>query len=99
MDGNSNYIIKSLPELEKSAAELANYNQKLTNNISSLKYIINQIQTNWENSDGRDIESIMKNLNTLMNTMSENIQPVIAKYVETLNNMVAETKIIQSRGE
>lgn len=93
----STYDIANVPALENSSANLANYNQQLTNNIKSLEYVMNSINQNWQNESGNDINSIMNNLNNGINTLSENIQPVIGKYVETLNQIVVETKVNQNR--
>lgn len=96
-DGGSTYDIANIDALENSASNLANYNQQLTNDIKSLRYVIKAVNENWQNEAGNDIQSIMANLNTGMQTLCDNIQPVIGKYVETLNQMVAETKINQGR--
>lgn len=93
----SSYNIANLDALQNSSANLASYNQQLTNDIRSLQYIINAVRENWQNEAGNDIGSIMHNLNEGMKLLSDNIQPVIGKYVETLNQIVVETKINQGR--
>ena len=93
----SDYRIESIDRLENSAGNLASYNQQLTNDADSLKYIMNSIESNWENSEGQDIQSIMKNISDAIAVLSESIQPVIATYIENLNTIVAETKVNQSR--
>ena len=97
MDGYSTYNIANVDALEHSSSNLANYNQQLTNYIKSLEYIIKSVRDNWQNESGNDLESIMSNLNTGIRTLSESIQPVIGKYVETLNQMVVETRANQGR--
>lgn len=94
---SSTYEISSIDGLENSAGTLANYNQQISNNIASLKYVMNAVQENWENSDGQDINSIMTNLNDAIKSLSEEIQPVIATYVKSLNQIVTETRATQSR--
>lgn len=93
----SNYDIASLSGLENSAARLAKYNQEISNNASSLQYVVNAIRENWENEQGKDIESVMTNLNDAIKTLSEEIQPVITTYVESLNRIVTETRANQSK--
>ncbi len=94
---SSSYEIVSLDRLENSAGNLASYNQQISNNIGSLKYIMKAILENWENEAGQDISSIMLNLNDAIKTLSEDIQPVITTYVKTLNNIVTETRANQNR--
>lgn len=97
LEQGSNYYIASLDRLENSAANLASYNQQITNNASSLTYIVNSVRENWENENGQDIESILANLNDAIRVLSEDIQPVISTYVETLNRIVTETRLNQGK--
>ena len=94
---SSNYEIASVDALENSASNLANYNQQITSNVKTLEYIISAVRENWQNESGNDIESIMANLNSADKTLTETIQPVISKYVETLNQIVLDTRATQSR--
>lgn len=95
--GYSNYEIASLERLENSAGNLANYNQQITNNARSLQYILTSIQENWENEQGQDVDSVLKNLSDAIKTLTEDIQPVISTYVESLNTIVTETRTTQGR--
>lgn len=97
LDAGSSYYIASLDRLENSAANLASYNQQITNNARSLAYIVNSVRENWENENGQDIESILANLNDAIRVLSEDIQPVISTYVETLNRIVTETRLNQGK--
>lgn len=95
--GGSSYEIVSIDRLENSAGNLANYNQQITNNVGSLKSVMNAMSENWENEDGQDINSILLNLNDAIKSLSEEIQPVITTYVKSLNQIVAETRANQSK--
>lgn len=96
-DSSSDYKIENLENLETSSANLAKYNQQITDNVNSLNYILKSIRENWENEAGEDIQSILLNLNDNISTLKNEIQPIIAKYVDTINQIVTETRINQNR--
>lgn len=91
------YEIRNVDELENSAANLATYNQKITNNASSIKWVLGQIQENWENEAAADLASIIEGLTECINNLNNTISPTIAKYVTTMNTLVAETRRNQSQ--
>jgi len=93
----SSYELSNLDQLESSAANLARYEQQIANNVKSLGFIINSVKQNWENEAGEDIQSILLNLNANISTLGDEIQPVIRKYVEAINQIVTETRLNQSR--
>lgn len=93
----TNYDIANIEALQNSTSNLANYNQQLTNDIESLRYIIKAIRQNWQNEAGADLESITNNLDNGIKTLADGIQPIIRKYVETLNQIIAETNANQGR--
>lgn len=93
----SNYEISNLDQLENSAANLAKNDQQIANCTRSLEYIIKAVQQNWENESGEDIQSILLNLNNNISTLRDEIEPIIRKYIETLNQIVAETRLNQSK--
>lgn len=93
---NGNYDINDLNRLEESASNLAKYNQSLTNDASSLNYIMKTINENWQNEAGADLLSVMESLKNALGTMEDDIQPMITKYVAIINEIVVETKQNQS---
>lgn len=95
--GQSTYEIGDLNQLENSAASLARYNQEITNNTSSLSYILRSVNENWQNEQGQDIQSIMTSLEDSIRVLNEDIQPILKEYSTTINNVVTETRATQSR--
>lgn len=91
------YDIKSIDNLESSAATLASTNQKVSTDVVSLTYILNQIKANWQNEAGADLASIIKELEDCINRIQSAINPTVGKYVDTMNNLVAESRSTQSR--
>lgn len=91
------YDIRNIDELESSTATLASTNQKVSNDIASLAFILNEIRTNWQNEAGADLASIIKELEDCINKVQTAINPTVGKYVTTMNNLVAESRSTQSR--
>lgn len=91
------YDIKSIDGLETSTSELATTNQKVSNDVASLAYILNEIKTNWQNEAGADLASIITELEGCINKVQTAINPTVGKYVTTMNNLVAESRSTQSK--
>ncbi len=91
------YNIKDLNQLESSTSTLATINQKAAESTSSIKYIITMIRNSWQNAEGSDLESAIKELDTIIYDMENAIGPTIDKYVNTMNKLIAETRNIQNR--
>ena len=91
-NGSNNYNINSVTDLENSAGALASYNQAITNNVSSLEYVMKAVQANWENENGQDLQSTIQNLNDAIAVLENEIQPLLKNYVENLYNIANETK-------
>lgn len=95
--GYGDYRIANLDKLEENAGNLANYSNELTNHANSIEYIMRSIKENWENEDGQDIQAILTNLESAIKTLTLDIQPVLSKYFDILNNIVYETRETQGR--
>lgn len=91
------YSIRSIDELENSANALASSNQKITNDATSLNYILEQIKSNWQNEAGTDLASIITELEKCIKSISEAINPTVGEYVKTMNMLVAESRSTQSK--
>lgn len=91
------YEIEDFDQLESSAADLANSNQKILGDASSLTYIIKQIRANWQNETGKDINSALTELEACTDKIQNAINPVVGKYVETMNTLVAESRRIEGQ--
>lgn len=92
-----NYEIESLERLEESGANLARYNQLLTDDAQTVKYVMNAISQNWQNEKGQDLQSVMENIKDVLDTIEREIQPVITTYVGIVNDYVARTKVNQNQ--
>ncbi len=91
------YDIKSIDNLESSTSNLATINQKVSSDVASLAYILNSIKINWQNETGADLASIITELEGCINRLQNAITPTVGKYVDTMNNLVAESRSTQSR--
>lgn len=91
------YDIRDINALEVSTQELANTNQKVATDTSSLEYIIKEIKNNWQNEAGSDLMSVISELETCINTMRNAINPTVGKYVDTMNTLVAESRATQNK--
>lgn len=91
------YEIRDIGGLETSTQELANSNQKVSADVTSLEYIINQIKENWQNDAGTDLASIINELESCISKLKNAINPTVSKYVDTMNTLVAESKSIQQK--
>lgn len=91
------YEIKNVDELEQSAADLANSNQKVSSDAASLVYIIKEIKANWQNEAGTDLASIISELERCTNKLQQAINPTLAKYIETMNSLVIESRTTQNQ--
>lgn len=92
----NDYIIRSLNSLETTASSLDSNNNVLINDINSLKYICRTIRENWENDQGQDLASILSTLDNTIGTLENELVPIIKKYVEVVNTVVAESRKNQS---
>jgi protein-arginine kinase activator protein McsA len=90
------YKIENLTVIENCAARLARYNQTLANDANSIDYVIKLVNQNWQNEQGEDLASILNNLTKCVSTIENELNPTLAKYVETLNKIVLETRSNQS---
>lgn len=91
------YEIRDINQLETSTQELANSNQKVSADVASLEYIINEIKQNWQNEAGTDIASILKELESCIGKLRNAINPTVGKYVDTMNTLVAESRATQNK--
>lgn len=91
------YDIKSVDQLEASSSTLASVNQKVSSDVASLAYILNEIKSNWQNEEGADIASAVSELENVINKVQSAINPTVGKYVDTMNGLVAESRATQSR--
>lgn len=91
------YEIRDINQLEGSTQELANTNQKVTSDVSSLEYILKEIRENWQNDEGTDIMSIVAELEQCINKLRVAITPTVGRYVDTMNSLVAESRATQNK--
>lgn len=91
------YEIKDIDRLESSAADLASSNQKISSDAASLTQILNEIRQSWENESGTDLQSILTELDGCIKKIQTAINPVVGKYVETMNTLVAESRTTQNK--
>ena len=91
------YEIRDINQLESSTQELANSNQKVSADVTSLEYILNQIKENWQNDAGTDIMSIVTELESCISKLKVAINPTVSKYVDTMNSLVAESRATQNQ--
>lgn len=91
------YDIRSVDQLETSTASLATINQKVSNDIASLNYILNEIKSNWQNEEGADITSAVAELEKCISKVQSAINPTVGRYVDTMNSLVANSRSTQSK--
>ncbi len=91
------YEIKDIDGLESSTADLASSNQKIASDAASLTQILNEIRQSWENESGTDLQSILTELDDCIKKIQTAINPVVGKYVETMNTLVAESRTTQNK--
>jgi len=91
------YKINNIEELRNSAEILGNNSSELQNNANSIKWIAEQVSVNWQNPDGLDIESIKAELSSCAIDLRDTIAPLIKKFADTLNTLVADTMVIEKR--
>lgn len=94
---SSDFEIRNLEELDTSAANLAQYNQQLYSCANSLEHIISKINANWENDKGTDCQSAVDALTKIVSRINDEIGPILKKYIDTLNVIVTETQLTQSK--
>ena len=82
-------IIHNVENMKESVANIASYNQKLSNDMASIEYIINQINANWISEEADKISAI-NNLENLKNEFNNEILPVLEQIVLTMNEMIAK---------
>ena len=82
-------IINNVENMKESVANIASYNQKLSNDMASIEYIINQINANWISEEADKISAI-NNLENLKNEFNNEIVPVLEQIVLTMNEMIAK---------
>ena len=82
-------IINNVENMKESVANIASYNQKLSNDMASIEYIINQINANWISEEADKISAI-NNLENLKNEFNNEILPVLEQIVLTMNEMIAK---------
>lgn len=74
--------------LANSTGNLATFNQELSNNIESIKFIANEIKSNWTNDTlGNDINTSLSKLNECIDKINTVVFPVLNQYVETMNTL------------
>ncbi len=97
MGKSMTYDISNLSQLSTSASNLANYRQSLTYNTTDLQQIITSIQANWQNSNGEDLNSILTELRSCIDELSNTVDPVLGNFVGTLNKIVMSSGNVQSK--
>ena len=92
MSGEYN-INLNVSDLKQSTSNLASYNQDLSNELDSVKYISNEIQANWVNNsvNQSDISSSLEKINDCVNKIESVIFPVLTQYIETMNTLALAT--------
>ena len=83
-------VINNVGKMEESVANIANYNQKLSNDMASIEYIITQINANWISEEADKLSEI-NNLQALKDEFTNNVLPVLEKVVTTMNELIADT--------
>ena len=83
-------VINSVGKMEESVANIASYNQKLSNDMASIEYIITQINANWISEEADKLSEI-NNLQALKDEFTNNVLPVLEKVVTTMNELIADT--------
>ena len=83
-------IINNVENMKESVANIASYNQKLSNDMASIEYIINQINANWISEEADKLSEI-NNLQALKDEFTNNVLPVLEKVVTTMNELIADT--------
>lgn len=91
------YNIQNVDWLEQDASDLATQKQKVYECVEQIKLLINDIKSNWENEAGADLQSIITELEKFDHILLSAINPVVSKYVETMNILVAESRSNQNR--
>lgn len=94
---NDTFEIRSIGSLESSAANLAKYNQSLINDTNSLEYILNAVQTNWQNEAGADLQSYIKELRECINILNNSISPTLKEFSSTMTTLASSAKANQSK--
>ncbi len=92
MSSNPNGVlsIANYNEMVESVDNISTYNQQLANEMESIIYIINQIDTHWI-SEGEDKRSEIENLRALESKFSNEILPVLKQFVVTMNLYIQES--------
>ena len=83
-------VINNVGKMEESVANIASYNQKLSNDMASIEYIITQINANWISEEADKLSEI-NNLQDLKDEFTNNVLPVLEKVVTTMNELIADT--------
>ena len=83
-------VINNVGKMEESVANIASYNQKLSNDMASIEYIITQIDANWISEEADKLSEI-NNLQALKDEFTNNVLPVLEKVVTTMNELIADT--------
>ena len=83
-------VINNGGKMEESVANIASYNQKLSNDMASIEYIITQINANWISEEADKLSEI-NNLQALKDEFTNNVLPVLEKVVTTMNELIADT--------
>ena len=83
-------VINNVGKMEESVANIASYNQKLSNDMASIEYIITQINANWISEEADKLSEI-NNLQALKDEFTNNVLPVLEKIVTTMNELIADT--------
>ncbi len=83
-------VINNVGKMEESVANIASYNQKLSNDMASIEYIITQINANWISEEADKLSEI-NNLQALKDEFTNNVLPVLEKVVTTMNELIADT--------
>ena len=79
-------------KLQASAGDLSGFNQTLSNNITSIKYITNSIRSNWTNeSIASDVTQSLTKIDECIQKLESVVFPVLNQYVETMINLSVAT--------
>lgn len=81
--------------LSTSTGNLAKFNQILNNDVNSIKYISNQIESNWTNDTaGSDIFTSLNKIRNCEDKIENVVFPILKQYVETMNTLASSVNAI-----
>lgn len=81
--------------LSTSTGNLAKFNQILSNDVNSIKYISKQIENNWTNDTaGSDIFTSLNKIRNCEDKIENVVFPILNQYVETMNALASSVNAV-----